>query len=454
MIPVTELKARRAALMQQMPPQSLAILPAARLSVRSQDTHYPFRQDSDYWYYTGLAEPDGVLLMTPTSSVLLVLPRDPQDEIWHGRRLGCEQAQALAGVTSCKSTEQLAQVLTEFIAAAQVLYLAEHFIAGLAVDGSVSAAEQIAQTAAPTAWFLPYLVAAQKELPLLGKRFPEQLSNINPLVHNQRLIKSPYEQALLRKACQISAEAHCRAMQFVAAGHYEYQVAAELHHEFVMQGASGPAYGTICGSGDNACILHYTENSSELKDGDLLLIDAGAEYAGYAGDISRTFPVNGRFSPAQRQLYELVLRAQEAALAVLKPGATLPQAYRACTLVLVTGLVELGILTGEVNQLIKELAFRPYFMHGLGHWLGLDVHDPSDYRLHDEPRKLEAGMVLTIEPGLYIPKDAECPEVYRGIGIRIEDNILMTAEGYENLTHAAPKTVAEIEALMNREQDN
>ncbi|HLV48199.1 MAG TPA: Xaa-Pro aminopeptidase [Aliidiomarina sp.] len=436
MIPVAELKARRTQLVQNMVANSVAIIPAASEVVRSNDTHYAFRQHSDYWYCTGINEPDGVLVLLaaqddmPEQSVLFVLPRDAQAEIWHGRRLGCETAKDMAGVDRCESTDNLEQVLIELLDGRTDLYIAQG-------DDS---------------WFSPYLEQALSELrggKRQGMQGPQRVHDLNPLLHNQRLIKSPYEQETLRQACKISADAHCRAMQFTQAGRYEYQVAAEIHHEFAMRGASGPAYGTICGSGENACILHYTTNSSQLQQGDLLLIDAGAEYLGYAGDITRTFPVSGRFTEPQRKLYEIVLNAQEAALAVLKPGATMPQAYRACAQVLVAGLVELGILVGEVNTLIKELAFRPYFMHGLGHWLGLDVHDMGDYQVDGKPRPLEPGMVLTVEPGIYIPSDADCPAAYRGIGIRIEDDILITEHGYENLTATVPKTVEGIEALMN-----
>lgn len=435
MIPVAELKARRAKLVQNMVPNSVAIIPAASEVVRSNDTHYNFRQNSDYWYCSGINEPDGVLVVlsqqgdVPEQSVLFVLPRDAQAEIWNGRRLGCAAAKNLAGVERCESTDVLEQTLIELLDGRSDLYMAQ----------------------GEKTWFSPYIEQALSELrdgKRQGMHAPQRVHDLNPLLHSQRLIKSPYEQETLREACKISADAHCRAMKFTRAGRYEYQVAAEIHHEFAMRGASGPAYGTICGSGENACILHYTTNSSQLQQGDLLLIDAGAEYLGYAGDITRTFPVSGRFTEPQRNLYEVVLNAQEAALAVLKPGTTMPQAYRACAQVLVAGLVELGILVGEVDTLIKELAFRPYFMHGLGHWLGLDVHDMGDYQVDGKPRPLEPGMVLTIEPGIYIPSDADCPAAYRGIGIRIEDDILITEQGYENLTAGVPKTVAAIEALM------
>ncbi|MCO4322716.1 Xaa-Pro aminopeptidase [Aliidiomarina quisquiliarum] len=435
MIPVAELHARRTKLVQHMVPNSVAIIPAGREVVRSNDTHYSFRQNSDYWYCSGINEPDGVLVVLPKQgelpeqSVLFVLPRDQQAEIWHGRRLGCDMAKEIAGVDRCESTDDLEYLLVELLDGRSDLYIAQ----------------------GDDTWFSPYLAEALSEL-RAGKRqgmqAPERIHDLNTLLHNQRLIKSPYEQEVMRQACKISADAHRRAMKFTQAGLYEYQVAAEIHHEFAMRGASGPAYGTICGSGENACILHYTSNSDQLKQGDLLLIDAGAEYLGYAGDITRTFPVSGTFTEPQRKLYKVVLQAQEAALAVLKPGVTLPDAYRACTQVLVAGLVELGILVGDTDTLIKNLAFRPYFMHGLGHWLGLDVHDMGNYQVNGKPRPLEPGMVLTVEPGIYIPINADCPVAYRGIGIRIEDDILITEHGYENLTATVPKSIEGIEALM------
>ncbi|MCC5854584.1 MAG: Xaa-Pro aminopeptidase [Idiomarina sp.] len=446
MIAVRELQQRRAALVKAMSSDSstsVAVIPAAREVVRSNDTHFPFRQDSDFWYLTGIAEPDAVLVIQsgqsgqggksgePPRSTLFVLPKDPTAEIWHGRRLGVEKAKAIAGVTQCFTLEELPEQLPALLDGFEHLYLAQQD--NLWIEPQVKVA-----------------MAALRSGRRQGKRAPRTVNDLNPLVHEQRLIKSPAEIALMKQACMISAQGMSRAMNFVEPEQFEYQVAAELHHEFVMHGASGPAYGTICGSGENACILHYTENSSRMTAGDLLLIDAGAEYAGYAGDISRTFPVNGRFSPSQRKLYQVVLAAHEAALAELKPGATLPAAYRAAVRVLTEGMVKLGILRGEVDSLIQDMAFRPYFMHGLGHWLGLDVHDVGEYQQDGKPRPLQPGMVLTIEPGLYIPADADVPESYRGLGIRIEDDILITETGFENLTAMVPKSIEGIEALMAR----
>ncbi|WP_113907991.1 Xaa-Pro aminopeptidase [Aliidiomarina celeris] len=433
-VPVSELQQRRQALAKAMAPNSVAIIPAAQEQVRSNDTHYPFRQNSDYYYYTGLNEPGGLLVLLPgkaNESLLWVLNRDPEQEIWHGRRLGCEQAQALSGVAQCYSLNTLQEQLALCIDGCDELYIAQ----GMQSWVTATLEDVLRQ------------LRANKRK---GQRAPQRVHDLTPFMHNQRLIKSKYEQACMRQACKISVDAHRRAMRATEPGRYEFQIAAELHHEMHWQGAAGPAYGSIVGGGENACILHYTENTSELRDGDLLLIDAGAEFLGYAGDITRTFPVNGKFSEPQRKLYNLVLRAQEAAFAVIKPGATLPDAYKASVQVLVEGMVKLGILQGEVEQLIADMAFRPYFMHGLGHWLGLDVHDVGDYQVAGKPRPLEPGMVITVEPGLYIPANADCPEAYRGMGIRIEDDLLITESGFDNLTSGVPKTIEGIEALMSR----
>lgn len=267
------------------------------------------------------------------------------------------------------------------------------------------------------------------------------------MLHEMRLFKSPEELTLMREASKISADAHLRAMQTCQPDMYEYQLAAEIEHQFASQGAKSPAYTTIVGSGQNACILHYTENDAVMKAGDLVLVDAGAEYQGYASDITRTFPVNGKFSPPQREIYDIVLMALNSALTLYRPGVTIHQVMAAVIKIKIEGLIKLGLLQGELDKLIESKAHLPFFMHGLSHWLGLDVHDVGDYG-NNRDRPLEPGMVLTVEPGLYIAPDANVPEAYRGIGIRIEDDIVITEEGNENLTAAAIKDPDEIEALM------
>ena len=277
---------------------------------------------------------------------------------------------------------------------------------------------------------------------------PATVTDWRPWVHEMRLFKSPEELAIMRRAGEISALAHTRAMQKCRPGMFEYQLEAEIHHEFTRFGARYPSYNTIVGGGDNACILHYTENESELRDGDLVLVDAGCEYKGYAGDITRTFPVNGKFSRPQRAVYDIVLASLTRALELFKPGTSIREVNDEVVRIMITGLVELGILKGEVEQLIAEQAHRQFYMHGLGHWLGLDVHDVGHYGTPNRDRTLEPGMVFTVEPGLYIAPDADVPEEYRGMGIRIEDDIVITANGNENLTASVVKDADAIEALM------
>ncbi|STQ43069.1 Xaa-Pro aminopeptidase [Ewingella americana] len=277
---------------------------------------------------------------------------------------------------------------------------------------------------------------------------PDTVIDWRPIVHEMRLFKSPEEIAVMRRAGEITALAHTRAMEKCRAGLFEYHLEGEIHHEFNRHGARFPSYNTIVGSGENGCILHYTENESQLRDGDLVLIDAGCEFQGYAGDITRTFPVSGKFSKAQREIYDIVLASEYKALEVLRPGSSIQEANEAAVRVMLEGLVKLGILHGDVDTLYSEQAHRPFFMHGLSHWLGLDVHDVGNYGSPERTRTLEPGMVLTVEPGLYIAPDADVPEQYRGIGIRIEDDILITADGIEIFTGDVVKEADEIEALM------
>ncbi|RUO57937.1 Xaa-Pro aminopeptidase [Pseudidiomarina insulisalsae] len=411
---------------------AMAIIPSAQLQTRSRDTEFPFRQDSDFYYLTGLNEPDAVLVLAPDTELPVQLycqPKDPQQEVWHGRRMGVAHAVDRLGVDIAHPIDDLDEHLWHLLDGVHSVYT-DH-----------SKLE-----------FLQHCQSIAAELRAEGKRGaqpPRAWLDLAPWLHQWRLTKSAAELDMMREAARISVAAHRRAMQFVEPGRFEYQVVAELHHEFAMQGAAGPAYGTICGSGDNACILHYTENSAQLRHGDLLLIDAGAEYQGYAGDITRTFPVSGRFSDAQRQVYDIVLRAQEAALATVKPKSTLMRAQDAAAEVITAGLIELGILSGSVKKHMEQASYRRFLIHGIGHWLGLDVHDVGDHQQPDKTTPFAPGMVITIEPGVYIPADAhDVAEQWRGIGIRIEDDLVITADGYENLTADVPKTIAEIEAWM------
>ena len=429
MIPQAEFAARRQQLAERFNADAVIVIPAAREQVRSRDTDYPFRQDSDFFYLTGFNEPDAALVLCEGQSILFCREKDPQAEIWHGRRLGPDAAISALGMDEAYCISELDDALVELLnGKAALVYAMAH-----------------------QAWAdKPVLAALQtlRDAPKQTKRAPNMLLDPRSELHEMRLFKSDAELMVMRKAAQISAQAHARAMQACGRLDYEYQLEAEILHEFAMQGARHPAYSTIVGSGDNACILHYTENNSTLKAGDLVLIDAGCELFGYAADITRTFPVSGQFSPKQRALYQLVLDAQHAALEVIKPGSNLVSATNRCIQVLVEGLVNLGLLQGEPAKLIEAKAYRQFFMHGLGHWLGLDVHDVGDYKVCDQDRPFAPGMVLTVEPGLYIATDADVDPKWRGIGIRIEDNVLITADGHENLTFGVPKRIDAIEALM------
>lgn len=416
------------------PNGAIAIIPAAPEVTRSRDTEFPFRQDSDFYYLTGFNEPNAVLVLAPDSDVpeqLFCQPSDAQAEIWHGRRLGVAAAEVQLNVDAAWSIEELDQRMPRLLNQVDSVFYAQ---------GTYAEFDQRL-----LGWF-----NLLRATPKKGDLPPRALVDLRPLVHAQRLIKQPEELALMRRAAEISVAAHKRAMLFAQPERFEYQVAAELHHEFALQGALHPAYGTICGGGENACILHYTDNSSELKNGDLILIDAGAEYQGYAADITRTFPVNGRFSDSQKALYEVVLAAQEAALAEAKPGGNLPAAHEAAARTITQGLIELDILSGSFRENWENASYRQFFIHGLGHWLGLDVHDVGLYSENGKPVRFKPGMVLTVEPGIYIPPDAKVAERWRGMGIRIEDDVVITDDGHDNLTAAVPKTVADIEAWLQQ----
>ncbi|OCQ20796.1 Xaa-Pro aminopeptidase [Pseudoalteromonas luteoviolacea] len=436
MIKNEEFVARRQRLLQNLKNNSVAVIPAASEITRSRDTEFPFRQDSDFFYLTGFKEPDAVLVLSKdkagaASSILFCRNKDKLAEIWHGRRIGFEKAKSQFAMDETYALSELDNELLTFINGRQTLYFAQ---------GTYDAFDDKIWTALST------LRGAPKK----GYRAPEVIQDIRPLIHEMRLFKSDAEIEVMRKAAKISAEAHIRAMQFAKAGATEYQLEAEIHHHYAMNGARYPAYGTIVGSGNNANILHYTENSDELTQGDLILIDSGCELEGYAADITRTFPVSGQYSEAQKDIYNLVLKAQLAAFEEVKPGGTLVQANNRVMRILTEGLIELGILAGTVDELLEAQACKAFYMHGLGHWLGLDVHDVGEYKLDEADRPFEPGMVLTIEPGLYFDEDAEVPAQFKGIGVRIEDDLLVTQTGYENLTVDVPKSIEQIEALMQK----
>ena len=431
----TEFLARQKNLLQKMQPNSICLLPASHLVTRSRDTEYPFRQDSYFQFLCGFPEPDAWLVLsnhqeyTNGICILFCLDKDLNMEIWHGRRFGPKQAKQQYPVNMAFALDELEDRLADLINGHQHLYFAQ---------GHNHDADDLVFST----------LQALREAPKQSKSAPSSLIDSRIILDEMRLIKSSSEIDMMRQAASISTQAHVRAMQFVEAGKNEYHLEAEIHHEFAMQGAKYPAYGTIVGAGDNACILHYTENNQALKDGDLVLIDAGCEWQGYASDITRTFPVSGKFSAPQKQLYQLVLDAQLAAFDVIKPNNTIKQASDVAIEVITQGLMDLGLLKGQLAENIEQQTYRQFYMHGLSHWLGLDVHDVGNYKIDGQDRPLQPGMVLTVEPGIYVAPDADVEPKWRGIGIRIEDNLLITETGFENLTLAAPKTISDIEALM------
>ena len=424
---------RRQALLAKMAPASAALIFAAPEVTRSADSEYPYRQNSDFWYFTGFNEPEAVLVLiksdeTHNHSVLFNRLRDKTAEIWFGRRLGQEAAPEKLGVDRALAFSEIDEQLHQLLNGLDVVYHAQ---------GEHAYADTIVFTA------LDKLRRGSRQ----NLVAPATLTDWRPWVHEQRLFKSEEEIVAMRRAGEITALGHTRAMEKCRPGMFEYQLEGEILHEFNRHGARFPSYNTIVGSGENGCILHYTENESQMREGDLVLIDAGCEYKGYAGDITRTFPVNGKFSAPQRAIYDIVLESLETALQLYRPGTSMQEVTTQVVRIMVNGLVNLGILKGDVDQLITDNAHRPFFMHGLSHWLGLDVHDVGVYG-QDRSRILEPGMVLTVEPGLYIAPDADVPPAYRGIGIRIEDDILITEDGNENLTASVVKKADDIEALM------
>ena len=429
-----EFARRRKNLMTQMEPNSIAIIPSAREQMRSRDTEYPFRQDSDFYYLSGFKEPDAVLVLAPGRRhgqfVMFCRDRDLGMELWHGYRAGPEGVCENHGADDAFPVGDIDDILPGLIEGRERVYYS--------MGRSAEFDRQIMR------W-----VNSIRSKESTGAVPPGEFTDLNHLIHDMRLVKSVAEQRLLRRAGEITGRGHHRAMASCRPGLYEYQLEAELAHEFAASGARHLAYPCIVGSGFNACTLHYVDNDCELRDGDLVLIDAGCEFEYYASDVTRTFPVNGRFSREQRSLYELVLQAQLAAIAAIKPGNDWNQPHDASVQVITGGLVELGLLKGRVGNLVKKEAYRAFYMHRVGHWLGLDVHDVGDYRVGDEWRQLEPGMVMTVEPGIYVaPHNHKVAAKWRGIGIRIEDDVLVTADGCEVITAGVPKTVEEIEALM------
>lgn len=425
---------RRRKLMALMAPDSIAIIPAAQEKLRSRDTEYPFRQDSDFYYLSGFREPEAVLVLIPGREhgefVMFCRERDPALELWHGSRAGPDGVCDQHGADDAFPVGDVDDILPGLIEGRERVYYS--------MGRSAEFDRQI------MGW-----VNSIRSKEASGASPPGEFTDLDHMLHDLRLIKSAAEQKLLRRAGEITANAHRHIMQHCQPGMYEYQLEGELHHQFVCGGARYPAYLSIVGSGANACTLHYVENSAKMRAGDLVLVDAGCELEYYASDVTRTFPVNGKFSPEQRAIYDLVLAAHEAAIGEICAGNHWDQPHDASVRVITAGLVELGLLQGEIEELIESKAYQPFYMHRVGHWLGLDVHDVGDYRVGDEWRLLEAGMVMTVEPGIYVaPGNTDVARKWRGIGVRIEDDVLVTADGCEVLTAAAPRTVDEIEATM------
>ncbi len=426
--------ARREALMAKMQPQSIAIIPAAQMKQRNSDVEYAFRQDSSFYYLTGFNEPDAVLLLIPGreegETVMFCRDRDRLMEIWNGYRAGPEGVVADYAIEEAFAIDEIDDRLPGLLNGTQRIYY------------SIGQDEELDQQV--RVW-LNQIRAKVRQ----GAVAPTELLMLDHLLNEMRLIKSPAEQAMMREAGEISAQGHVRAMQVCKPGMMEYQLEAEILHHFAMQGCRQPAYSSIVGGGANACVLHYIENDKPLNDGDLVLIDAGCELEYYAGDITRTFPVNGRFSTEQAELYALVLKAQKACIELAKPGVPWESVHDLSVQVLTEGLIELGLITTDLDEAIEAGSYRDFYMHRIGHWLGMDVHDVGDYKIEGEWRPLEPGMVMTVEPGIYVAPDNDKVEArWRGIGIRIEDDILITEQGCEILTAAVPKEIEEIEALM------
>ncbi len=430
-----EFTRRRKRLMDIMNIGSIAILPTASVASRNNDVDYAFRPDSDFYYMTGFPEPEAVAVLIPDRKqgefILFCREKDPEQEIWHGRREGLQQAIDYYGADDAFPISDIDEILPSMIENKERVF----YNMGCDHDFDHKVQEWVNQV---------------RNKVRTGVTAPEEFISLGHALHELRLFKSRSEIKAMRRAGEIAAKAHIRAMKTCKPGMKEYQIEGEILHEFMHHGCRSAAYPSIVGGGKNGCILHYTENSDVLNDGELLLIDAGVEHESYASDITRTFPINGKFTKEQQQIYQVVLDAQLAAIEQVQPGNHWNAPHDAAVKVLTRGLIDLGILKGRLPTLIKQEAYRPFYMHRTGHWLGMDVHDVGDYKVAGEWRMLEPGMVLTIEPGLYIAEHSRgVSKKWWNIGIRIEDDVLVTKTGYDVLSKDAPKTVEDIEALMN-----
>ncbi len=435
MISRAEFARRRRNLMAQMEPNSIAIVAAARQQRRSRDTFYRFRQDSDFYYLSGFDEPEALLALLPGREqgqfVLFCRERNATAELWDGARLGPEGVIARLDADDAFPVDDIDDILPGLIEGRERVYypMGHSDVFDHQLVGWVNSIHAKAHTGA-----VP----------------PGELTDLGHMLHDMRLVKSAGEQRLLRKAGDITAQGHCAAMRACRAGLNESDLEAELAYHFARAGSKDMAYTPIVGGGKNAGVLHYSDNNASLRDGDLVLIDAGCEYAFYAADVTRTFPVNGRFTAPQKAIYEIVLAAQNAALAAIAPGRHWNEAHEASERVITEGLLDLGILKGELNALLESGACGRYYMHKVGHWLGMDVHDVGEYRVNNQWRVLEPGMVMTVEPGIYIAADDKTVAgKWRGISVRIEDNVIVTRDGCDLISDGVPREVTDIEALMS-----
>ncbi len=424
---------RRARLLTQMQ-HGIAIIPTAPEVARNADTHYGYRHDSNFYYLSGFIEPEAVLVLIAgdePKTMLFCREKNLEREIWDGHRVGPDAAAEQFGFDAAYSIAQLDEKLTELMGNQPALFYPM---------GDDAAWDQR----------ILKLRSAVQEKVRSGIRAPDEIRDVRALLNEMRLFKDAHELDIMRRAAAISTRAHQRAMRFTRPDIFEYQVEAELLHEFCSHGARHPAYTSIVAGGANACVLHYVGNNAKLTDGDLLLIDAGCELDGYASDITRTFPINGKFSAAQKDVYEIVLAAQAAAISAAQPKQTWNAPHDAALRVLAQGFINLKLCHGSVDEVLQNESYKKFYMHRTGHWLGMDVHDVGDYKIGDNWRALQPGMVLTVEPGCYIRPADDVPMALWNIGIRIEDDVVITEKGNEVLTNAAPKTVADIEELMRK----
>jgi Xaa-Pro aminopeptidase len=424
--------ARRDAYMRALGPEAVAVVRSLPERLRNGDSYFPFRQVSDLYYLTGFVEPDATLIIRPGAEtervVMFVRPRDPEAEVWDGRRAGVEGARQQFGADAAFPANELSSKLSELIANHEEL----HFALGLDDDMDRLVAQSIAR-----------LRKTEKK----GKRPPRAVVDPRACLHELRLHKRPEELAALRRAADISVEAHVAAMQLGRPGAFEHELEAVINYTFRKHGGAGPGYATIVGAGENATVLHYIANRCAVADGDLVLVDAGCEYNHYTADITRTWPANGRFTPAQRLVYDIVLDAQVSAIELARPGGTLDDIHHHVVRRLTEGMISLGLLSGSADDRITDGSYRKFYMHGTSHWLGLDVHDAGAYMQGGKARPLAPGMVITVEPGLYIAADApDVPRELRGIGVRIEDDVAITSGAPDVLTAACPKRIDDLEA--------